>query len=264
MPFKLIDKQKRAVLGEGRNRGVGYAFAKRTGDTLTTVCPISPCKDYLNDQLFSEATGKPYNACGLSTTKQDIFDTHAYLIASICKQGCRELKEYPEYKADLAALEANHPAMQKAINWLEDQLKIDGRTSIEQIAANQYVIVTPLYWTQYTYLISLYTLVIRAALYWDGKGDPETYLTSSLKDNDAYTIKQAWPKVKRMIAGELPKQDFNDPAMNRWPGQWHGAGICFWAFPPTAEELAAKEAIAKAMATPVKVVPPQVVVPILA
>ncbi len=225
MAWKLIDKQDRSVLGEGRSQGIGYAFAKRKGNTLTTSSPISPCKDYLNDSLYSEITGKPYSACGLNTTKQDIFDTHAYLIMSVCLAGCRALKKYETYDKDVAALETNHAGMQKVINWLEDLLKIDGRTSIQRIAANQYVIIAPLFWAQATYLISLYTLIIRAALYYVDNTDIKAFLLNP-NNPDAYMIKMAWPKVERMIGGEVPKQDFNAPT------SWHGAGICYYPFPP--------------------------------
>lgn len=221
----LVDKQDRAVLSEGRSKGVGFGFAKRSGRTLTTVDPVSACKDYLSDRLYTEVTGKPYQACGLSTTKKDVFDTHAYLIMSVLLQGARALTKYPEYDKDVAALESNHAKMQEVINWLEDQLKVGAHTRVERISANQYVVIAPLYWVQATYLISLYALVIRAALYYPG-GDIKTYLLTGLKDSDAYTVKNAWPRVERLIAGELPKQDFSSTE------SWHGAGICFAKWPP--------------------------------
>ena len=83
---KLIDKQNRRTLGEGRNYGMGMACLKKDGDNFETVCPITACKDFISDVIYSELTGKPYYAYGLSTSKKDIFDyknDEAYFVFAI-------------------------------------------------------------------------------------------------------------------------------------------------------------------------------------
>src|SRR5687768_15710647 len=91
MGLTLVDKQDRSVLCEGRNYGIGFAFCKRTGDVLETVQPVSPCKDYLNDVVYSEHSGQPFSAWGLRTSKKNIFyaDEGAYVLFQVCKKGAR-------------------------------------------------------------------------------------------------------------------------------------------------------------------------------
>lgn len=52
------EKFNRTVLSEGRNYGLSFAFIKNnnknTKDKFDTVTPLSACKDYLNDFIFSE------------------------------------------------------------------------------------------------------------------------------------------------------------------------------------------------------------------
>ncbi len=228
--WTLVDKQKRSKLHEGRDYGMGFAFCKRSDKTLTTIMPISPCKDYLNDVTYSEITGKGYRAHGLGTKKQDIFDTHAYLVMAICKRGARDLLDYGTYAKDLAALESNHLHIQSAINHVEELLKLSDRTVISRIEDNRFAIVAPLFWMEGTYLVSLYTLLIRAALYYTG-GDPMDYWRKA-KGDDTYHMKGAMPKLDRLIAGERPKQDFGQSR------EWHNEGIVSYVFPPVPAKSA--------------------------
>ncbi len=204
--FKFIDNQNRGELGEGRDYGMGFAFLKRTKDVLRTVQPISPCKDYLNDVLYSERTGKPFKAHGLNTTKKDIFDhDEAYMVMSICKQGAYGGYEYMGYKDDLKLLDSNYPNMEKMINYFEEQFKVEGRTKLTKLKDNRILISFPLFWTFGTYLISLYTLLMRVAPYYKG-GDVMKFLKTH-KGEDTYVIKAAMPKIDQMINGHIPKQN---------------------------------------------------------
>ena len=73
--LKIIDKQNRGKLNEGRNYQMGFAFCKKVSNkVLETIQPISPCKDYLNDVVYSERTGKNVSAYGLNTSKLGLFD----------------------------------------------------------------------------------------------------------------------------------------------------------------------------------------------
>lgn len=238
MSFKLIDKQDRMVLGEGRNMGIGFAFAKRVDNTLETVDPISPCKDYLNDRVFSEFTGQPFQACGLSTTKQNIFnDGTGYLIMSVCKQKYQgSLRDYPAYKDDLAALEKNYANVQKLLNWLEQKLKLPKLTEVQKIEDNKFVCIMPDFWMQGTYLISLYGLLARMGIYYDGQTDPMKFLENYKTGGDAYLVKSAMPKINQMISGNVPKQDMEALVKSR---NVHGNGIVSFAF-PTLDTVAKK------------------------
>ncbi len=208
MKLKLGVQPDRSVLGEGRNYGLGFAFAERKGDTLDLVQPISPCKDYLNDVVYSEVTGKPYKAWGLVTAKRGIFKDEALLVIAVCKQGPRQGVEYPAYKADLKALDDNHTQIQKLINWFESKIKLKTLTKIAPLCPGKYLLSLPLWWVEATYRVSLVSLLARLGMYWDGKGDEWEFM-GSVKTADKYYLPPAIEKMKKMIKGNIPTQDFS-------------------------------------------------------
>lgn len=217
----LVDEKPRSVLSEGRSRGLGAGFAKRNGNVLTMVGPISACKDYLSDQIYSEHTGKPYSACGYHAKKDGCFDTHAYQVIAMLMQGARTPTAYPGYEDDVKALASNWRNMQAFVNHFEALLKVNGRTVIDPISDNRYAMTIPLFWAQATYLISLHGLLLRVALRWDGK-DADAFARA---DNipDAYLMKEAVRKVNLMIKDGVPAQDFDQPN-----ACWHNMGIVGW------------------------------------
>lgn len=222
----LVDEQDRGKLCEGRTQGMGFALCKRTDRTLVTVCPTTACKDFLNEIVVSEANGKPYSYYGLSTSRQGIFDDHGYLVIGILMPN-RSTTKHGTYDKEVAALSANIDHIQYAINHVEGLLKLDGHTVIEKIIDNRYAVIMPKWWCETTYGISLITLLLRASLYYTG-GDPIDYWTK-LDSDDAYMLKSAIPKLKRLIAGERPTQDFSKEQY------WHNLGIVTFPFPePTA------------------------------
>src|SRR5665647_1670734 len=115
--YKLIDKGGRSVLNEGRSVGLGYGFCKREGDTFTTAMPITACKDYLNDQVYSEVTGIPARNYGFSSVRQDIFaDGWGYLAMSVLP---RKGSGNPPEAKHVKLLEDNYLQMQDCLNWFE-------------------------------------------------------------------------------------------------------------------------------------------------
>jgi hypothetical protein len=208
MKFNFVNKQNRTKLEEGRNYGMGFALCKRDGKTITAAYPISPCRDYLNDEVYSERTGKPFKTYGLSSFKQDLFqDGTAYLAFAICekmesKQSFWKHKTY----AKECELIKDYKRLQKFINWFEDKFKLTQKTEIFQIEDNQYVAKSPDFWTEGTYLISLYSLLLRVGIHYID-GDPMEFLENYQVDGDAYNVKPALPKIKKMIEGSIPKQN---------------------------------------------------------
>lgn len=206
--MKLIDKKKRSVLGEGRNFGMGFAFCKKdSDDTFSTVQPISPCKDYLNDVVWSEAVDKSISAYGLSYKKQGIFDgERAYMVISIMEYFGGG--KYNEYDADYARLKKGVANLVKFMNWFEKKLKLEVLTEIEEVEENKYFITFSHYWCKGTYLISLYSLLLRVGQFYSGKGLPSTYL-KNFKDfpADTYILNGALPKLNKLLEGGYVEQD---------------------------------------------------------
>lgn len=207
----FIDEQKRAVLGEGRNYGIGFAFCKRDGDTVTTVMPISPCKDFLNDVIWSEVRDKEIVNYGLVTKKLGLFENtqFATIAFKVCGRGASNPQPYDAMDKDIASCKANRCEIEASINLIEQSLGLDHPTRIiEQDGV--YIATISLWWCKATYRISLWSLLIRALRHKSDKGDPIEYL-ATVNDEDStilnYGSQAALPKLKRMIAGYIPEQD---------------------------------------------------------
>jgi len=109
--------------------------------------------------------------------------------------------------------------MQAAMNQLEDQLKVP-HTEISRIKANHYAVVAPDFWVETTYYASLFHLVLRMCLFYEG-GDVVEYL-SKVKDSDTYRMNSCLPKLKRLLEGKRIKQDWGKQQEGYY---YHGQGI---------------------------------------
>lgn len=209
--MKLIDKQYRSLLVEGRNYQMGFAFCKKVNTTVyETIQPISPCKDYLNDVVFSEITGKPVQAYGLKTKKLNIFGRRAYIAIKICPS-------YSKEKEDKQNLNNNILNIEKFMNNFEVLLGLR-KTKIKKITEtegnkdndNSFIVSLPSDFLIGTYSISLYTLLLRVSQWYDGKQDVIEYLkTFKAFGPDIYIINSALPKLERIIKEGFPEQDLS-------------------------------------------------------
>lgn len=217
----LIDKQDRSVLIEGRNWGLGFAFCKREGDTYTTVQPISPCKDFLNDVVYSEWTGKPFSVWGLKTKKEGIFDKDLAYVAMGILPYNRQTTKHKDHDAMLAGLAAmvEHESL---INCIEQKLVVPA-TAIFSAGNDRFIAHVPIFWAMATYRISLWSLLMRVGLKYKG-GDPIEFL-KQVKDDDSYMVQSIMPKLERMIGGEIPTQDLDKLT------DVHNCGIVSFSFP---------------------------------
>lgn len=221
--MELINTQPRSILSEGRSRGLGHAFCRLEKGKLITVMPISPCKDYLNDVVFSEGTGKPWSAWGLKTKKEGIFeDGWGYMVSSVCKEGARSEREYSDYADEVKALNTNLDGIRKVIAWMEEGLGLKDRSTFVSLGDNMVMTKIPKFWLDGTYRISLYTLIMRNAMEYES-GDVLTYL-ENIRGEDTGYMGTALPKLKMMMAGNIPVQDMADCSP-------HNLGIVSFNFP---------------------------------
>ncbi len=219
----LVDKQNRGKLSEGRNYGIGFAFAKREGDVLSLVGPISPCKDYLNDQVYSEATGKPFYAHGYNASKTGCFEGgFGYLVMGIMPYN--RGSNYSGQDGETAWMAANLPALESFVNAWEVLFKVEGRTEFVELEANRYVATIPLFWTEGTYLISLLTLLIRIAVEMKYKAGDVVAFIKDCGTGDSSHVSSIMPKIQVMLGGKIPKQTFTETS------GWHDRGICGYNF----------------------------------
>jgi hypothetical protein len=235
MKYHIIDKQDRGVLSEGRSKGMGFAFAKVVDGTYGTDCvaletiqPVSPCKDYLNDVVWSEATEKTFYAWGLHTNPLGIFKHGVgFMVMRICGSGARTPAKYASMDKDIAAFDNNLGEIERSINVIEKGLGLgeDNRTKFNR-AEGCFVALIPLFWCEATYRISLWSLLTRALLHKSDAKDPIKYLEklggedSMLLNGDDAGI----PKLKLMLAGNIPSQDLSKLS------QPHNEGIVSFKF----------------------------------
>lgn len=213
--YKIKDKQDRSILSEGRNYGLGYAFLQRTDNTYETVQPISPCKDYLNDVVFSEQTGKPCSAYGLDTEQGNIFENpYSFMAIKICKKFID--LDYKTYNQDKNNLNQNYKNIQKLVNYYEKLLNINYNNStktkiFKTTKKDIFIVKINNFWTDYTYTISLLSFILRLGLPYDGILKPEEFIkTFKHHQNDEYQLNDIKVVLKEIITfGKFPKQDFD-------------------------------------------------------
>ena len=220
MKYHIIDNQDRKVLCEGRTKGMGFAFAQVLDGTYNTDCvaletiqPVSPCKDYLNDVVWSEATGKTFYAWGLHTKPLGIFKHgEGFIIMRICGSGARAPAKYATMDKDIAAFDNNLGEIERSINVIEKGLGLtEGNRTKFARAEGCFVALVPMFWCEATYRISLWSLLVRALLYKSDAKNPIEYL-EKLGGEDSMLLNAddaGMAKLKRMLAGNIPAQDMS-------------------------------------------------------
>lgn len=202
MKCKLIDKQDRSRLCEGKTTGIGFALAKKDGKTLELVGAVSPCKDYLSDQVYSEHSGKPYGAWGYRAVQTGCLKDNVFMVFGYCPSS----KTGTAPKEDVEKLEANIPKILDLLNKIESELGKVALTSIDKLEDNRWVATGDLFWASTTYLISLYSLLVRAGQGYDGRPFREWL---ACQNNPEYmTTKCILPKLEKILKREHKPQDF--------------------------------------------------------
>ncbi len=218
---KIILDNTGEKLYEGRCRGIAYAFLKEAGEGVLEMCqPFSPCKDYLNDVLYSAVTGKDYQACGLDAKPHKIFGEHAYIAFSDRQHSCSGdatkfiLEESKIIPKDFTfALKVMHE--------IEGLFKIEKKTEIIPVEVNLFVAKIAPEWAASTWMVSLWSLLMRNAVYATGEGDAITELKKS-KDADVRSHGSIVKIINSITKNGLPTQDFEKQGMS------HGYGIMYW------------------------------------
>jgi hypothetical protein len=173
----------RTTLSEGRDYGVGYAFAKRLSlRTFEASQPLSACKDFLNDEVYCEKLKTSYTKYGQKSFYKDLFtDKYAYILVSFLnKNNCNKLEESEKYKKDLKYFNDNISNILNTVKILERERKLPSRSKLYKTnIENVYLIKLPSFWVRNTYLISLYTLLLRNSWNSIEKQDLKNYLKNN-------------------------------------------------------------------------------------
>jgi len=185
--MKIIDNTNRGVLIEGRNSGLGLAFVKLTDDTVELLMPLSACKDYLNDFVYVENHNRSVGTIyGYSHEPTGIFKEQdpAMIISILPLQHTSNIKQ-----SDIDLLNKNYSFMQKFINIYEDLLFVKDnteRTTFIPLENNMILAKINRMWVKEAYAISLFSLLVRLSLYWNGEQDIHTEFLEKPIVNDAH------------------------------------------------------------------------------
>lgn len=177
----IKDVKNRNVLAEGRTNGMAFAFLKKIKEGyFETVQPLSPCKDYLNEPVFTENTGIPSRAHGLVYSKKlDIFTDVFYMAIKILggknESGYYYNKEQ-DINIDKKHLKDNYKNIERLLNFVEDKIGIKIKTKVEECNDDQFLLTSSSEWAVSTIAISLYSLLVRLSLVYTGKEEPLEYL----------------------------------------------------------------------------------------
>jgi len=243
----LVDKGNRFALSEGVTSGVGFAFCKRDGNVFSTVGPISTCKDYLNEVVYTENTKTPSSAYGYKATYTGCFESDcAHLVIGILGQKNYKMNylaggvyeyvsagpdhKHPTYDKELDYLKESFKCIELLLNSAEEMLNVAGRTKIQKVANvdNRYIVTMPIFWTKYTYLISLFALIIRIGVTSSYKGGLITDVLTKCRTSDAIYAASAKLKMHKMAKGVFHIQTWTDPS-----SYYHYKGISWAEFPTT-------------------------------
>lgn len=240
--MKIVDKQNRSKLNEGRNYQMGFAFLKRKSKNIfETVQPISPCKDYLNDVVWAEKFGKDITAYGLSYSPQNLFKEtdFSYMVigllptdrnVSLDKYNPKSCSYHPNMLKDLKNLSENYKKLEAFINFFNESLNLKP-AEIEKVEENTYIVSFDKAWVKWTYSISLFSLLLRVGQFWDGKKDPLEFLEKFQEFSlDTYLVKSSLNKIKKLLKEKTFPEDKNliDTSKEYESGNstFHNWGIC--------------------------------------
>lgn len=220
----IKDAQDRRKLSEGRTNNMAFAFLKKLkADKYETVHAPSPCKDYLNDVVYAEHLNVSVQACGLSYSSHEIFDKKtSYMTIKMLPSngGGGYYRTGATLESDTKLLEKNFKNIEKLLNWIEVRLDIP-LTKITKANDDFYLVTFSYYWSSQTYLISLYSLLLRMAQFYDGTQEPNEYLNGYKDPLDISLWMNAKPKLMLLMGGYKTIQEF-DPKTG---GNIHNMGI---------------------------------------
>lgn len=208
----------RSKLSEGRSHGLGFGFAKKIGKReFASVMPLSPCKDYLNDVVYTQNTkSKPKTIYGFEFTYEDNLFGKFYSYLMIKVEPYKSKEGYENMEEEQDALENNYNSICKFINFLEEKFPFKARTKVLTFDKESSICLLkiPSFWVKETYLISLYSAIVRAGLRFaqnDFKMNPLEFLENKkYKPNDIGIWSKALPRMKKMFS--LKKSEF--PSLN--------------------------------------------------
>lgn len=213
----IINKRSRKRLIEGRTSGMGFAFLKKMlNGNYKTIQPISPCKDYLHEVVFTEHTNIPSRAYGFKHHKSlGLFTDIAHIAITIVPNFHNENSyQYGmcDINKDKEFLSNNREILQHNMNVIEKSMNINPLTTITEENDDMFLVTFSSEWCKSTPSISLFTLLLRVLFTNDKEIDNIIdYLKEYNYDNgDKTIIKSSINNIELIFErGILPPNRFS-------------------------------------------------------
>ena len=239
--MSLIINKERYILEEGRTDGLGFAFCEKEGDTYTTIQPISPCKEYLNDIFACENELKQYTSgeydevYGLEIyqPKKGIFDNeYTYLALKVLSNSPRD---YSNNRDRPSFIKFTDLLINNTENWLHvvnhfDSIMGVKSTEIVEIntdgdddITNTVVLKVDSKWFSKIYTTSAFSAILRISLGYNGEMRLKDYLTE--KNIIGYDIYEARETVEFLKKLEKVKFSQKETYVTRYATDIHGMGL---------------------------------------
>lgn len=213
---KIILKEpfKRTQLGEGRNFGIGFTIFKKVEKGLQPLVPFTACKDYLNDivhiEKYNKITGTIY---GFNYVYQNIFEhtDKCYLGFKVVPYNHQE--KYHESKDIYLEKMKDLTNLFGVLNYFEDRLDIT-HTKLVEVENNTIILEFDKFWMKETFLMSLYTLLIRIYIAYEGEIELNSILSfKPIITQDEYMfkddIKGVLTNIESLVKYKTEDYDFN-------------------------------------------------------
>lgn len=215
---------KRSTFAEGRNSGMGFAFAKREGSVFNASQPLSACKDFLNDEVWSEVTGNPYKMYGQKSFKKDLFTDkrYAYMLISFLPPNGSSENEWS--KKGLTELIENKDNVRRILRKLDSIMQTKYRTEVELTDNPDVLLVKmPIEYTKTSYATGLYTLICRNGVNYNQGDNFLKYLKEgNIYPQDKYLLPSA---IKFFELSKEKQQNIFEQSSNFINGCPHDKGI---------------------------------------
>lgn len=159
---KVTDTFNRKSLNEGRNFGLGFSILEKTDSEYKALCAFTACKDYLNDFIYVEGTGlKLGNAYGFTHTYTGKLKNQDYFYTGFRPVHYNNGNKYIDFDKLGSILKGNQNNIIKFLSKLEKEFGLDKFSEVEDCIDDVLIIKTPAFWSKFSFIYSLYGLLIR-------------------------------------------------------------------------------------------------------
>lgn len=235
--------KKRNKYGEGRSWGMGFTFLKKISDTeFTATEDFTCCKDFLNERFFTEHTNLRDEIYSYITEKKEgYFDNDVvYMGIKILPRNNDITYKYHEreFKTDVELLNKNYKQLEKFMNYIDNISSFKYPTTIVKKPDDIFVVSFSKEWTDSSYLISLFSFLLRAGMFYNDKeykSDFIKYLNDSSKTYNQIEygltpvcVRILNKAIETKSLAFMQKQDL-EPFKNN-PPSIHNVGMCAYKF----------------------------------